>query len=83
MENPQVIKDYLEVERKRRVLLGPFERSEVSDVHISRFGVTISHEVPIDRWADDLSHVNATPLATSTRKVCGPSFALSYRSCGR
>ena len=56
-ENPQVIKDYLEVERKRRVLLGPFERSEVPDVHISRFGVIPKSNQP-GKWRliVDLSH---------------------------
>ena len=37
-ENPQVVSDYLEAE-KREVLLGPFKRSEVAEVHLSRFGV--------------------------------------------
>ena len=36
---PQMIREYLDVERKRGVLLGPFERLEVSEVHLSRFGV--------------------------------------------
>ena len=38
-ENPQVVSDYLEAEKKRQVLLGPFKRSEVAKVHLSHFGV--------------------------------------------
>ena len=57
VENPQVIKDYLEGEQKRRVLLGPFEWSEVPDVHISRFRVIPKSNQP-EKWRliVDLSH---------------------------
>ena len=57
MENPQVIKEYLDVERKRGVLLGPFERSEMPEVHLSRFGVIPKSNQP-GKWRliVDLSH---------------------------
>ena len=57
VENPQVIKDYLEGEQKRRVLLGPFEWSEIPDVHISRFRVIPKSNQP-GKWRliVDLSH---------------------------
>ena len=38
-DNPQVVRDYLDSELRRGVVLGPFLRQEVSEVHISRFGV--------------------------------------------
>ena len=38
VENPQVIGEYSDVERKRGVLLGPFEWSEVLEFHLSHLG---------------------------------------------
>ena len=38
VENPQVISEYLDVERKRGALLGPFEWSEVPEFHLSHSG---------------------------------------------
>ena len=38
-ENAQTVKDYLKAEKRRGVMLGPFCRSEVPTVHLSRFGV--------------------------------------------
>ena len=38
-DNPQVVRDYLDAELKRGVVLAPFLHEKVSHVHISRFGV--------------------------------------------
>ena len=56
-ENPQVVNDCLEAEKKREVLLGPFEWSEVAEVHLSRFGVIPKKTQP-GKWRliVDLSH---------------------------
>ena len=56
-ENAQVVSDYLEAEKKRGVLLGPFERPEVAEVHLSRFGVIPKKSQP-GKWRliVDLSH---------------------------
>lgn len=56
-ENPQVVNDYLEAEKKRGVLLGPFERPEVAEIHLSRFGVIPKKSQP-GKWRliVDLSH---------------------------
>ena len=56
-ENHQVVTDYLEAERCRRVILGPFSREEVPGVHLSRFGVIPkSHQPGKWRLIVDLSH---------------------------
>ena len=47
VENPQ---DYLEMEQKRRVPLGPFERSEVLEVRTSHFGVIPKLNHPGEWW---------------------------------
>ena len=56
-DNPQVVRNYLDVERQRGVLLGPFERSEVPEIHLSRFGVIPKSSQP-GKWRliVDLSH---------------------------
>ena len=38
-DNPHVVTDFMDAELRRGVVLGPFRRQEVSEVHISRFGV--------------------------------------------
>ena len=38
-EHHQVVTNYLEAERRRGVILGPFSREEVPGVHLSRFRV--------------------------------------------
>ena len=48
VENPQVIKDYLEVERKQRVLLGLFERSKFTSVISRSFPSRTSQEMVAD-----------------------------------
>ena len=58
VENPQVIREYLDVERKRGVLLGPVEWSEVPEVHLSRFWVIPKlHQPGKWRLIVDLSHL--------------------------
>ena len=44
VENPQVIKDYLEVERKQRVLLGLFEQLKFTSVISRSFPSRTSQE---------------------------------------
>ena len=39
VEHPEVVDEYLLKERKRGVLLGPFQRKDMPEVVISRFGV--------------------------------------------
>ena len=56
-DNPQVVRDYLDVARQRGVLLGPFERSEVPEVHLSWFGIIPKSSQPGKRiLIVDLSH---------------------------
>ena len=57
MENPQVVSAYIAEERKRGVLLGPFEKAEVPEVHLNRFGVIPKSGQP-GKWRliVDLSH---------------------------
>ena len=56
-EHHQVVTDYLEAERCRGVILGPFSREEVLGVHLSRFGVIPKSHQP-GKWhlIVDLSH---------------------------
>ena len=56
-ENGQVVRDYLQAEKQRGVLLGPFLRLEVSGVHLSRFGVIPKSNSP-GKWRliVDFSH---------------------------
>jgi len=57
MENPQVVSAYIAEERERGVLLGPFEKAEVPEVHLNRFGVIPKSGQP-GKWRliVDLSH---------------------------
>lgn len=48
-DNPQVVRDYLEAELRRGVVLGPFLREEMSQVHTSRFGVIPKSSQP-GKW---------------------------------
>ena len=48
-DNLQVVRDYLDVELRWGVVLGPFLRQEVSEVHISRFGVIPKSSQP-GKW---------------------------------
>lgn len=56
-ENAQVVMDYLEAEKRREVLLGPFLRVEVPSVHINCFGIIPKSGQP-GKWRliVDLSH---------------------------
>ena len=56
-ENAQTVRDYLQAEKRRGFLLGPFCRSEVPTVHLSRFGVIPKSNRP-GKWRliVDLSH---------------------------
>ena len=38
-DNSQVVKDYLEAERRRGVVLGPFLYEEMRQIQLNRFGV--------------------------------------------
>ena len=44
-----MVSEYLHKEKERGVLLGPFERSEVPEVVVSRFGVIPKGGQP-ERW---------------------------------
>ena len=48
-DNPQVVQDYLEAELRRGMVLGPFIRAEVPEVHLNRFGVIPKSHQP-GRW---------------------------------
>ena len=48
-EHHQVVTDYLEAERCRGVISGPFSREEVPRVHLSRFGVILKSHQP-GKW---------------------------------
>ena len=56
-ENPHVVEEYLEAELARGVLLGPFQREEVTGVHLNCFGVIPKSSQP-GKWRliVDLSH---------------------------
>ena len=56
-ENFQVVSEYLAAEMSRGVLLGPFDRSEVPEVHLNRFGV-IPKSSQLEKWRliVDVSH---------------------------
>ena len=57
VEHPEVVNQYLLKERKRGVLLGPFQRKDMPEVVISRFGVIPKGDQP-GKWRliVDLSH---------------------------
>ena len=57
LENSEVVSAYLAEEKRRGVLLGPFERGEVPGVHLNRFGVIPKSSQP-GKWRliVDLSH---------------------------
>ena len=57
VENAQVVDDYLEAEKLRQVVLGPFSPAAVPNVHINRFGVIPKSGRP-GKWRliVDLSH---------------------------
>ena len=57
VEHPEVVAEYLLKEKERGVLLGPFQRSDVPEVVISRFGVIPKGGQP-GKWRliVDLSH---------------------------
>ena len=70
-ENPQVVRDYLEAERKRGVLLGPFE------LHLSRFGV-IPKSSHLGKWRliVDLSHPEGRSVNDGiNRELCSLQYA--------
>ena len=49
LENSEVVSAYLAEEKRRGVLLGPFERGEVPEVHLNRFGVIPKSRQP-GKW---------------------------------
>ena len=76
MENQQVIREYLDVERKQGVLFGPFERSEVPEVNYSRFGVIPKSNQP-GKWRliVDLSHPEGRSV---NDEISGKLCSLQY-----
>ena len=56
-DNPQVVKDYLDAELRRGVVLGPFLHEEIRQIQINRFGVIPKASQP-GKWRliVDLSH---------------------------
>ena len=76
VENPQVIREYLDVERKQEVLLSPFEWSEVPEVHLSHFGVISKSNQP-GKWKliVDLSHPEGRSV---NDEVSGKLCSLQY-----
>ena len=57
IQHPEVVNDYLENERSLNRVAGPYNRSQLLPVHISRFGVIPkSHQCDKWRLIIDLSH---------------------------
>lgn len=54
--HPDVVRDYLEAERVRGTLLGPFLPADTKGVHINRFGVLEKKQAGKWRLIVDLSH---------------------------
>ena len=68
-ENFQVVSEYLAAEMSRGVLLGLFDRSEVLEVHLNRFGVIPKSSQP-GKWRliVDLSHPEGKSVNDSIRQ---------------
>jgi len=76
-ENPQVVRDYLEAERKQGVLLGPIEWSEIPELHLSCFGVIPKLSHP-GKWRliVDLSHPESRSVNDGVnRELCSLQYA--------
>ena len=72
LENSEVVSAYLAEEKRRGVLLGPFERSGVPEVHLNRFGVIPKSSQP-GKWRliVDLSHPEGRSVNDSIQpEVC-------------
>ena len=72
LENSEVVSAYLAEEKRRGVLLGPFERSGVPEVHLNRFGVIPKSSQPVKgRLIVDLSDPEGRSVNDSIQpEVC-------------
>ena len=70
LEHPEVIHEYIELERQKGRVLGPFLPGEIRGVHINRFGVTPKGHQS-GKWLPDGASVNdgIDPLLCSLRYV--------------
>ena len=78
LENSEVVSANLAEEKRRRVLLGPLERSEVPEVHLNRYGVILKSSQP-GKWRLilDLSH----PKGHSVNDFFQPEFCTLQYVC--